>query len=153
MVLVFLQRPCHWPPETCLFSAPRPSLRPVCSDLCLLACPVQAGLKQPLAYLMSRPVPSSALPPCWRKPQPHSDQALRKFLLSPFHGAFLQLRGPIIQLLSNRVEELGLPGGPGAASAADNSHILCGQARAHVCMYMHACKTSSCVTVYICYLL
>lgn len=69
LVLVFPQWPCPWPPRTCLFSAPRPSLRPVCSDLCL-ACPVQAGLKQPLAYLMSRPMPSSALPLCWRKPQP-----------------------------------------------------------------------------------
>lgn len=33
---------------------------------------------------MSSPVPSSGLPPCW-KTIAVSDQALRKFLLSPFH--------------------------------------------------------------------
>lgn len=114
-------------------------LRLICSlpltracDLCLLACPTQASgqadLKQPPAYLMSSPVPSTRLPPCGRKSQPPPDQALL--------SAFLQLSRPITQLLSNTVEEPGLPGGPGRCLCCRQQPYI---VWACTCACVHAC--------------
>lgn len=151
LVLVFPQWPCPWPPRTCLFSAPRPSLRPVCSDLCL-ACPVQAGLKQPLAYLTSRPVPSSALPPCWKKPQPPLTRPSANSSCLLFTGPSCSSVGLSFSACQIGYKSLGSPGAQALPLLQTTAIYRVGR-HVHVCTYMHACKTPSCVTVYIYYLL
>lgn len=128
-------------------------------DLYHLACPTQASgqadLKQAPAYLMSSPVPSPKLLPCWRKPQPPLMRPSTNSTHLPSTGHSCSSTGLSFSSCQMGYKSLGFLEGMGAGtdSAANSSRISCGHACAHVYMYMHACKTYCSVTVCMRYLI